>query len=103
MENLILFISACVGLTFIINLSYVFKPIRERALKANKHFGKLFKCSMCMGFWIGLGIRCLFMWHNGELVDLQWSDLYNVVYGFSGSFFSYSAYLLLKYFMEKYD
>ena len=101
--ELILFFLACIGATFIINMSYVFKPIRNKANLISPILGKLLKCPQCMGFWIGLIFRLLFMWHVGGLIDLKWSDIYNVSYGFASSFMCYSSYLLLKYFMEKYD
>jgi hypothetical protein len=101
--NLFLFFFACIGLTFIITISYIFKPVREKANAIHPVLGKLLKCSQCSGFWVGLGIRALDMWHQGLLVNLQWSDLYNICYGFASSFICYAVYLLLKFFMEKYD
>lgn len=56
-----------------------------------------------MGFWVGLGMRALYMWKFEMLYNLQWGDLYNVVYGFASSIVCYVTYLLLKYFMDKYD
>jgi hypothetical protein len=101
--ELFLFILSCIGATFIINISYVFKPIREKASMFNPHLGKFLKCPQCIGFWVGLVIRVLFMWHGGEFSNIQLSDLYNVIYGFASSFVCYSSYLLLKFFMDKYD
>lgn len=98
-----LFLLSCLGATFIINMSYVFKPIREKASSLSPTLGKLLKCPQCMGFWVGIIIRSLFMWHAGDFSHLQWSDLYNVCYGFASSFVCYASYLLLKFFMEKYD
>lgn len=99
----ILFLLACLGATFIVNMSYIFKPIRKKADDVSLMLGKLLKCPQCMGFWMGLIIRTLFMWHGGELNSLQWNDLYNISYGFASSFICYATYLLLKYFMQKYD
>jgi len=100
---MILFFLSCLGLTFIINISYVFKPIRDKANSISPKLGKLLKCPQCIGFWVGLMIRALEMWHEGMFAYIQWSDLYNVCYGFASSFMCYASYLLLKYFMEKYD
>ena len=99
----ILFFLACLGATFIINISYIFIPIRDFVASKSEKLGKLMRCPMCMGFWVGLIFRALFMWHGEEFVDIKWSDIYNLTYGFASSFVCYSSYLLLKYFMEKYD
>jgi hypothetical protein len=103
MLQLIIFFLSCLGATFIINISYIFKPIREKAACISESLGKLLKCPMCMGFWVGLIFRILFMWKNGELNHIQFNDIYNICYGFASSFVCYASYLLLKYFMEKYD
>ena len=52
--DVIYFILGSIGITFIVTLSYIFKPIRDYATRINKHLGKLLKCPMCMGFWIGI-------------------------------------------------
>jgi hypothetical protein len=101
--ELIFFLLSCLGATFIINISYIFRPLREFVESKSKSFGKLIKCPMCMGFWIGLLFRVLMMWNSGEINNLHFNDVYNVMYGFASSFICYSSYLLLKYFMEKYD
>jgi len=101
--NLFVFFFACVGLTFIVNISYIFKPIRLWTKNKNKHIGKMLDCSQCVGFWAGLTIRALDMWHQNLFLNLDWSDLYNICYGFASSFVCYAVYLLLKYFMVKYD
>lgn len=101
--ELLLFILSCLGATFIINISYIFKPIREKVAKKSVALGKLLKCPMCMGFWIGILFRALFMWHGNEFLNLQFSDIYNVCYGFISSFICYAFYLALKGLMEKYD
>lgn len=101
--NLFLFLLACLGLTFIITISYIFRPVREKSAAISPVLGKLLKCPQCMGFWVGLIVRALDMWHLGLFSVLQWSDLYNICYGFASSFVCYAVYLLLKFFMEKYD
>jgi hypothetical protein len=101
--GIFLFFLSCLGATFIINISYIFQPVRDKAAILNKKLGKLLSCPMCIGFWIGLVMRVLFMWHEGRFEHIQWNDLYNVCYGFASSFVCYVSYLLLKYFMDKYD
>ena len=77
--------------------------MREKADAVSPVLGKFLRCPQCMGFWIGLIIRALIMWHGGEFSHIEWSDLYNVCYGFASSFVCYASYLFLKYFMDKYD
>jgi len=48
--NLIYFILASYGLTQILVYGSIFNPIRPTKGK----LGELFKCPMCMGFWVGL-------------------------------------------------
>ena len=84
-------------------MSYILKPLREKVSKVNPSFGKLLECPQCAGFWVGLTIRAFDMWHLELMETLKWSDLYNIVYGFASSFVCYASYLLLKFFMEKYD
>jgi len=50
MSNLLAFILACYGMTMILVYGSIFNNIRPK----NGFFGKLFKCTMCMGFWVGL-------------------------------------------------
>ncbi len=102
MEQLLFFL-ACLGLTFIINFSYIFKPIRGGAEKLSPSLGKLLKCPQCMGFWVGLFFRALQMQYADVTLNYNLGDIYNLSYGFASSFVCYMAYLLMKYFMDKYD
>jgi hypothetical protein len=89
---LILHTLATIGLTFIITLSSLFKPLRDWT--SRWIIGKLFHCPMCFGFWAGLlNYLLIFQTFNWLLIP----------YAFLGSFVSYTAYLLLRYFMDKYD
>lgn len=101
--ELLFFLLSCAGLTFIITMSYIFAPIRNQAEKIHKTLGKLFKCTQCMGFWVGIFVRALMMWNQNLFATIQWSDAYNVCYGFISSFFCYGAYLLLKDLINKHD
>jgi len=99
MTELILFILATIGLTFIISLHYIFKRIRNfLEIKSPKYLGKMINCTACVGFWVGLIIRIIQILSLGLVFNY---DL--ILYGFVGSFVSYIAYLLLRYFMDKYD
>jgi len=50
MEDLIYFILCAYGMTQIIVYGSIFDRIRPSC----GHIGKLFHCSMCMGFWVGV-------------------------------------------------
>lgn len=97
---MVFFLLSCLGATFIINFSYIFKKIREKIFKASPFFGKLLKCPQCTGFWVGIFIRITEMLKMGTLQHIH---IYDICYGFASSFICYVAYLLLKYFMNKYD
>ena len=53
---LILFILICFGFTNIIVNGEIFEYIRSFIEKKSTFFGKLINCSMCFGFWIGIGV-----------------------------------------------
>lgn len=97
--ELIIFILATIGATFITTQSYLFNPIRNFVYTKNKHIGKLLKCSQCSGFYWGMIIKIMIQYIN--ISHIQILDLF--IYGCIGSFTSYTTYLLLAYFMEKYD
>ena len=97
--NFVIFILATLGLTFIINHSYIIKPIKDKI--KNKSLTKLLNCSQCLGFYSGLLIQFIIILH--EQKTLYSSDLYYIIYGFIGSFVCYVAYLLIKPLMDKYD
>ena len=50
---MILFLSACVGLTWILKYSTALNSIRKRVCKLHPKIAELFKCSLCLGFWSG--------------------------------------------------
>jgi len=99
MVNFIIFILSTLGLTFIINHSYIIKPIKEKI--KNKTITKLLNCSQCLGFWVALIIQFIILLHTQGI--FYWSDIYYVTYGFIGSFVCYFTYLLIKPLMDKYD
>lgn len=77
-------IIAAIGATAIINIAYITKPLR---------YFKLFRCAMCSGFWTG--------------VILQYTENQNtfdaIKAGLITSLCAYTWYLLMKYFIERYD
>jgi len=52
--DVIYFILGSIGITFIVTISYIFKPIRNLASRIHPKLGKLFGCPMCTGFWVGI-------------------------------------------------
>ena len=50
------------GVTLIVTDSILFLPLRTRFLAlAGGYWGKLFTCSMCFGFWVGVLLSLLGM------------------------------------------
>jgi len=86
--DLVYFILTAYGLTQILVYGSIFNKIRP-SKKWFYNFGKLFHCSMCMGFWVGIflfGIN-------------KWTELFNFEYTFAnalilGSLSSGTCYLL---------
>lgn len=103
MFNFIIFLLSTIGATLIVTQSYIFKSFRERIQKFNTTLGKLFKCCMCMGFWMGLVIQFVILLHERMEFVFYCSDVYYILYGFIGSFVCYLIYLLIKPLMDKYD
>lgn len=48
-----LYLASCIGLTFILKYGSILKEYRAQVTKNNKLLQKLFKCSLCLGFWAG--------------------------------------------------
>ncbi len=99
MLELIIFILATIGLTFIVSLHYIFKWLRDYLCKVNPTFlGKGIKCTACVGFWSSLIVRSIQIIHNKSSFDI---DL--LLYGFIGSFVCYLVYLLIKPLIDRHD
>lgn len=43
-----------IGIVLILTKSYIFEYFRDLVELKNKHLGVFVRCSMCVGFWIGL-------------------------------------------------
>ena len=59
---MIFFLSACVGLTFILKYGTILKWMREPLIKLHPKIKELFGCSLCLGFWSGVLIG-LYSWY----------------------------------------
>ena len=55
---MILYIFACIGLTFIIKYGSILNWLRSPLVKIN-FFKELLSCSLCIGFWSGVYIGML--------------------------------------------
>jgi len=94
------FILSTIGLTLIITTSYIFTGFRNHMAKISPKLGKLFKCSMCLGFWNGLIIKSLLFIYYG-VTFTYFSPIIILLYGFIGSITSFVVYLLIKPLMDK--
>ena len=50
---------ACIGLVWIIKDSYILSRPREWVTDRSKHLKEFLSCSLCIGFWVGLGLSFL--------------------------------------------
>jgi len=56
--NLLIFVLACYGMTMILVYSKIFEKIRIKINSLNNNLiSYMIKCTMCMGFWVGI-INC---------------------------------------------
>lgn len=69
--SLIYFILCAYGMTYILLYGSIFDKIRPKT----GQLGKLFSCSLCTGFWVGV-----FLWSVNPLTELFTYD-YNLLNG----------------------
>ena len=67
--ELLHFILCSYGMTYILIYGSIFNPVRP----AKGKLGELFKCPMCMGFWVGV-----FLWSVNHFTELFTYD-YNLI------------------------
>ncbi len=67
--SLIYFILISYGMTYILLYGSIFNPVRPKKGK----LGELFKCPLCMGFWVGV-----FLWSINFYTELFTYD-YNII------------------------
>tara|TARA_R100000008_G_C3580059_1_gene167864 strand:- start:296 stop:604 length:309 start_codon:yes stop_codon:yes gene_type:complete len=87
--ELIWFILASYGMTFILVFGSIFNPIRPTTGK----LGELFHCPLCTGFWVGI-----FLWSlNGgtELFNFEYNLINAFICGCVSSGTSYFLSMLL--------
>lgn len=47
---------ACIGLVWIIKDSYILAYPRDLLKSKSRHLQEFLSCSLCLGFWVGLGL-----------------------------------------------
>ena len=67
--ELLHFILCSYGMTYILIYGSIFNPVRPNKGK----LGELFKCPLCMGFWVGV-----FLWSVNHFTELFTYD-YNLI------------------------
>ena len=87
-----LLIFGTIGLTQIVNRSYILSPFRKWAKTKNIHIFKLLKCSQCFGFWASL-INIALIYFGLEIIT----------FAFVGSFICYLTHLLMQPLFDKHD
>lgn len=83
-----LYFLSCFSITFIIIYSKIFKPIRP----AEGFFGDLFKCPLCLGFWVGLSMY---------FISFDFNIVQMIQYTFSSSGITYLLSMLGLYLEKK--
>ena len=73
MDNLWFNSIGCIGLCFILKYSSIIQPVRVHLFEYS-FFERLFKCSMCLGFWCGI---CLGVLHQVGIVNTITFGLYS--------------------------
>ena len=58
---------ASFGITTIISVSKIFKPVREFIGAKSKFLGELLACSMCTGFWVGVFLSLAYYSPTGNI------------------------------------
>lgn len=79
-----------IGATVIITLSRLFRWLQDLA--------KFFRCPLCVGFWVGFFLEAF-----EQNLELIFEPFAAFKMGCIVSISSYSWFLLMKYFIDKYD
>ena len=51
--DILIWLTACFGMSFIIIYGNIFNTLRERLTKKSKFLNDLFSCIVCTGTWVG--------------------------------------------------
>jgi len=91
--ELLYFVLACYGLTFILVYGKIFESIRPKK-NPEKMWTLLFHCPLCMGFWVG----CILFLINGgtELFTFDYTITNFFICGFISAGTSYALSMIVK-------
>lgn len=84
-------VAAGIGATIIVTLSRLFRPLQN--------LGKFFRCPLCVGFWVGFGLLAV----NSVKLYGFFEPFDAFKSGCVISLGSYTWFLLMKGFINKYD
>ena len=86
--GLLYFILCAYGMTYILIYGSIFNSVRPKKGK----LGELFKCPLCMGFWVGVFLFCI----NGftELFTFDYNFVNALLLGWLSSGTSYTLSML---------
>lgn len=87
---MILLLTACVGLTWILKYATILDPIRRPIKALHPKLNELFNCSLCLGIWSGAAIG-LFAWYYINL------GIISVLFPFSSAALSWFFDCLIDY------
>ena len=66
--DLIYWILVSFGLTTIVSISKIFKPVRAWVGARSSFLGELLACSMCTGFWAGVFLSLTYFSPTGNIL-----------------------------------
>jgi hypothetical protein len=83
-EELLVWILVCYGITLVVTGSSIMAPVRDKSWKIHKKLGELLNCPMCFGFWAGVGVSLL--WASPTGIEFRGPEWYHhILDGFLAS------------------
>ena len=64
----LLWILVSFGITTILSISKIFKPVREYVKNKSAFWGDMLACSMCTGFWVGAFLCITYFSPTGNIL-----------------------------------
>ena len=81
--QLIIFVLICYGLTLILLYGSIFDSL----MPTNGKLGELFKCPLCMGFWVGIIV--LLISQDSQLITYEFNFINSLLLGWLSAGTSY--------------
>ena len=66
--DLLCWILVSFGITTILSISKIFRPVREYVGNKSTFLGEMLACSMCMGFWVGAFLCIAYFSPTGNIL-----------------------------------